>query len=208
MIRFREIFKLLLFRRRWKKITPKHCELIPNDIFPINKVHVGNYNYGPLNIQYFGSEKEALYIGNFVSIASNVRFLLGGNHRSDTLTTFPIHTKCMKDQVIDAETKGPIYIKDDVWIGESALILSGVTIGQGAIIGAGSLVNKDIPPYAIAVGIPCKVIKYRFDENIIKELENIEFSKFNLQFIRQHSELFSQKVNDELIFEMKKYEIL
>ena len=75
----------------------------------------------------------------------------------------------------EALSKGKIIVEDDVWIGMNALILSGVKIGKGAIIGAGSVISKDIPPYAIAVGNPCKVIKYRFSEEIRKKVNKIKF---------------------------------
>ncbi len=66
-------------------------------------------------------------------------------------------------------------VDDDVWIGYGATILSGVHIGQGAIVGANALVTKDIPPYAIAGGTPAKLIKYRFEERIINELLKVDF---------------------------------
>ena len=70
----------------------------------------------------------------------------------------------------DTICKGSIIIGDEVWIGYGAMIFSGVNIGKGAIIAAGSVVNQDIPPYSVAAGVPAKVIKYRFSEEIIKEL--------------------------------------
>jgi len=72
-------------------------------------------------------------------------------------------------------SKGPIIIGSDVWVGYKALILSGVRIGDGAVIGARSVVSKDIPPYAIAVGSPIVIKKYRFSEEVIKELLRIQW---------------------------------
>lgn len=69
----------------------------------------------------------------------------------------------------------PVHIGNDVWIGLSAIIHSGITIGNGAIIGAGSVVTKDVPPYAIVGGTPAKIIRYRFDDSTIQELLNIEW---------------------------------
>ena len=73
--------------------------------------------------------------------------------------------------------KGDIIIGDDVWIGAESIIGAGVKIGQGAVIGAGSVVTKDVPPYAVACGIPAKVIKYRFSEELINKLLNIDIKK-------------------------------
>lgn len=83
-------------------------------------------------------------------------------------------------------------IKDDVWIGAQATIMSGVTIGQGAVIGAKALVTKDVPPYAIVGGVPAKVIKYRFEKEIIDELLKIDFSKLDYKVIKEHITLFEK----------------
>lgn len=80
-------------------------------------------------------------------------------------------------------SKGSIVVKDDVWIGEGAIILSGVTIGQGAIVGAGSVVTKDIPPYCVWVGN--KIIKKRFPENIIALLEKIDLNNISMEQYRK-----------------------
>ena len=68
-------------------------------------------------------------------------------------------------------------LEDDVWIGNNAMILSGVTIGQGAVVAGGAVVTKDVEPYAIVAGNPAKVIKYRFEPEIIEKLKEFDFSK-------------------------------
>ena len=70
-------------------------------------------------------------------------------------------------------SKGPIIVGNDVWIGFRSIILSGVTIGDGAVIYAGSVVTKDIPPYAIVAGVPAKIIRYRFDAKTIERLARV-----------------------------------
>jgi virginiamycin A acetyltransferase len=75
-------------------------------------------------------------------------------------------------------------IGNDVWIGENVLVKAGVSIGHGAIIGANSFVNKDIPPYAIAVGSPTKIIKYRFDEGIIKKLLELKWWDYSEELLK------------------------
>ncbi len=157
--------KLYFFLKKWKKLN-KNNFVTPKNIFPIDIVEVGDYSYGPLNVRTWGSYNEKLIIGSFVSIAEDVLFLLGGNHNIETFSTYPFKVMILGEKK-EAWSKGPIIVEDDVWIGTRAIILSGVRIGQGAIIAAGSVVTKDVPPYSIVGGNPAKIIKYRFDKNLI-----------------------------------------
>ena len=86
---------------------------------------------------------------------------------------------------MEAISKGDIIVDDDVWIGYGATILSGVHIGQGAVIAAGAVVTKDVPPYAIVGGVPAKVIKYRFSPEIIQQLMKLDYSKLTEDMIRE-----------------------
>ncbi|MBB3255885.1 acetyltransferase-like isoleucine patch superfamily enzyme [Paraburkholderia bannensis] len=164
------------------------------------KIKVGRRTYGDLTVMDFGHPDERLTIGNFVSIADNVRFLLGGNHPHGGLSTFPFtfsyHGK------LEAQTKGPITIGDDVWIGYDAIILSGVRIGQGAVIAAGSVVTRDVPPYAIVGGNPAKVIKYRFAPDVVEKLCAFDFSKLSDQTILAMGELLYDKLDSSNIDEV------
>lgn len=131
---------------------------------------------GGVKVLAYDNEIESLIIGNYVSIAGNVTFLLGGEHNYRMASTFPFYTHIFGESSLGPTlSKGPIQVKDDVWIGYGTLVLSGVTIGKGAVIGAGSVVTKDVPPYAIFAGN--KIIKYRFKEDIIERLEKIDLSK-------------------------------
>ena len=103
-------------------------------------------SYGLLNILSYSPSNERLQIGNYVSIAPNVLFILGGNHQINTITNFPLYSLLISPNPIDSESKGLIVIEDEVWIGANATILSGVRIAKGAIIAAGSVVTKDVPP--------------------------------------------------------------
>lgn len=189
-------FKLPIFKLRWIR-NNKHNKTIPENVFNIKKVKVGNYTYGKLNIHMFDNPKEGLNIGHFCSIGGNVMFILGGNHPYNTISTYPIKNKILEENVVEAETKGKIVVESDVWIGERSTILSGVTIGQGAIIGAGSIVSKDVPPYAIYIGN--KIVKYRFSEEIRNKLLQIDFGKLTKDYMKKNVQYFYQEVGENLL---------
>ena len=99
---------------------------------------------------------------------------LGGEHDTAHVTTFPLsYFWGGADRFAHSITKGNVSIGNDVWVGADATILSGVTIGDGAIVGAHSVVARDVPPYAVVVGNPAKIVRYRFADDIIAELLKI-----------------------------------
>lgn len=196
-----ESIKLYLFKKKWRKLN-QHNNINPANIFPIEKVSVGKYSYGPIIVRSWGSLNEKLKIGNFVSIASGVKFILGGNHNIDTITTYPFKVKFL-DEKMEAWSKGSVIIKDDVWIGMDVIIMSGVTIEQGAIIAAGSVVTKDIPPYAIVGGNPAKIIKYRFSEEIVQEMKKIDWNKIKIDNIKNVREELYKSLDLETLEKIK-----
>lgn len=163
--------------------------------YPFGMISVGNYTYGKIDINFF-TNKEKLIIGNFCSIADGVKFVTGGNHFADRLLTFPVGSiyNIGKD---DGYTKGPIIVEDDVWIATNALILSGVTIGRGAIVAAGAVVVKDVPPYAIVGGNPAKILKYRFPLEIRESLMKMDFSLLTKEYIEQNIDFFYSYISVE-----------
>ena len=165
-------------------------------------ITVGKGTYGNIEMRWFWGKDEHLSIGNYCSIAEGVIFLTGGNHYLDRVSTFPFAHYYPMDEKYRAPSKGPIVIHDDVWIGLNAVILSGVTIGQGAVIGAGSVVAKDVPPYAIYVGN--KVVKYRFDEATINNLVKFDYSKLDRQDIIENKNWLNTKF-DKQFFESDFY---
>jgi acetyltransferase-like isoleucine patch superfamily enzyme len=176
---------------------------IPRNLFPINIVEIGMYSYGSLNVYYWGDPREKLVIGNYVSISSGVRFLLGGNHNLNTFSTYPFKVNIL-NQPGEAWTKGKIVIEDDVWIGMDAMILSGVKVGKGSVISAGSIVTKDVPPYAIVAGNPARIVKYRFNNNsnIIQKLYNFDFSQIDPEFIERNLNLIYEECNEDNLKEL------
>ena len=137
---------------------------------------VGKWSYGNPNILRW-NWKNKITIGNFCSIGPNVQFFIGGNHRSDWVTTSQLPASQFSDVFKKSSkiknfsvSKGDINIGHDVWIGGNSIILSGVTIGTGAIIAAGSVVTRDVAPYTVSGGNPNRLIKKRFSSKIINQL--------------------------------------
>lgn len=124
---------------------------------------------------------DKLIIGKFCSLAKGIRFIMNGaNHRLDGLTTYPFNImgngwEKVTPRIEDLPLKGDTVIGNDVWTGENVTILPGVHIGDGAIIGANSVVAKNIEPYSVAVGNPCQVVKKRFSEEKIQILLNLKW---------------------------------
>ncbi|MFN4006516.1 MAG: CatB-related O-acetyltransferase [Chitinophagaceae bacterium] len=132
-------------------------------------------------------------IGSFTSIARNVS-IQEYNHNFKGLTTYHIHQNIFKEsRLLDIYSKGDIEIGNDVWIGTHCVILSGVKIGNGAIIAANSVVNTEIPAYAIAAGSPAKVIGYRFERDVIEKIEKLAWWNWDLKKIELNKEIFGQK---------------
>ena len=179
----RYMIRLLAFKYTWRKAN-SHNNTWVNGIFNDKYVHVAKNTYGELNIRQSNIGTH-LYIGNYCSIAGGVVFLLSSEHYINHISTFPFRARLVDGQA-EAFSKGDIVVNDDVWIGEQAIIMSGVSIGQGAVIAAGAVVTKDVPPYALVGGVPAKIIKYRFNKELIDELIKIDYSKLNKELINLH----------------------
>ena len=146
-------------------------------------------------------------IGHYCSIAKGVDFIVSNDHPTNLISTFPFGVITLGSTEPDAITKGGIVIDDDVWIGFGATILDGVHIGQGAVIGARAGVAKDVPPYAIVGGVPAKVIRYRFDDEMIVELMKVDYSKLTDELVAEHyDELCRPLVDASQLDWMPKYD--
>lgn len=160
----------------------KHIVKAPN-------IHIGDYTYydddedptlfEERNILFNYPEfQEQLIIGKFCSLAKGVRFMMGAaNHRMSSVSTYPFAVcegawgQAASPHMDQLPHKGDTVIGNDVWIGREAIIMPGVHIGDGAIIGAFAVVASDVPAYHVAVGNPARVIKKRFDDELIQLLE-------------------------------------
>ena len=139
------------------------------------RVTIGKYTsvWGP-NIAIL-SKINSIKIGAFCSIAKNVS-IQEYNHKHDSLSTYHLNSNVFNGTGIDDIcSKGGIVIGNDVWVGDGSMILSGVSIGNGAVIAARSVVTKNIPPFAIVGGNPAKIIKYRFDPDEIVRIEKMKW---------------------------------
>lgn len=157
-----------------------------------NNLKIDEFTYYGKNCQ-FGN----VTIGKFCSIASNVSIGLGIHPTNEFISTFPAffskeNSGCKISFVEDNlfEELKPVYIGHDVWIGTKAIVLDGITVGNGAIIGAGAVVTKNIPAYAIAVGVPAKVIKYRFSKEKIALLEDFKWWDKSITWIVTNAKYF------------------
>ena len=132
---------------------------------------IGKWTYGDLSVKRRG-DGASLSVGNFCSIAAGVQVFLGGEHRIDWVTTFPFSVLWDSAKYVKGHprSKGDVIIGHDVWIGTEAFIMSGVTIETGAVVGARSVVTKNIPAYSVVAGNPAQVVKKGFEDNIISRL--------------------------------------
>lgn len=168
------------------------------------RIHIGAYTmyndfvhdpreFAQNNVLYhYPINQDELHIGKFCSIACGAKFLFtSANHTLESLSTYPFPLFFeewdlpMAEVTAAWDNRGDIVIGHDVWIGYEAVILSGVRIGNGAIIGARAVVTKDVPPYTIVGGVPAKPIKKRFDQETITRLEDLRWWDLPREEIKQ-----------------------
>jgi acetyltransferase-like isoleucine patch superfamily enzyme len=176
-------------KSRLLDIIRKHLFKYMRDYADYRSHNIGEYTYGTPCVRFGRNEGGGqLIIGKFCSIADGVVILLGGNHRTDWVTTYPFNALLDEFKNIPGHpsTKGDVVIGNDAWLAHQSLILSGVTIGDGAVVAARAVVTKNVPPYAIVAGNPARVIRYRFSDDTIARLLRIRWWDWDIAKIKQN----------------------
>nr|WP_102782474.1 CatB-related O-acetyltransferase [Thalassospira sp. GB04J01] len=185
------------FKDRLRKIfgvSPKSSKLPDH-------VSVGRHSYGLKKNMVAGASIDAqLNVGSYCSIGPDVLFLCKVDHPLDFPSTFPFKTLLWNTDKgnKDAITKGSISLGHDVWIGARAIVLSGVKIGTGAVVAAGAIVTKDVPPYAIVGGNPARLIRKRFDDDKIEKLLETRWWELNDEDLKEKETLLYGNVQNFL----------
>jgi virginiamycin A acetyltransferase len=167
------------------------------------RIEVGDYTYyddpdDPLGFErdafLYAHGPERLVIGRYCAIASGVRFVMpGANHADMGPSTFPFGifgdpwAELTMDLVMGAPSRGDTVVGNDVWLGYRALVLPGVTIGDGAVVAAASVVAGDVPPYAVVGGNPAKVIRHRFDADGVERLLRAAWWDWPVELVTEHA---------------------
>lgn len=160
---------------------------------------IGAHTYGDIEL-IDSNNSDDINIGKFTSIGPNVKIICG-NHNYKFVSNYPfksIWNTFWKplDDIDDHIYNGVTYIGNDVWIGHSVIIKGGINISDGAVIAAGSVVTKDVPPYAIVGGSPAKILKYRFEKEQIQKLLKIKWWEWSDEKINENLEqIMSEKID-------------
>jgi virginiamycin A acetyltransferase len=176
----------------------------------IENIHLWNADRGTYFDRHVNiitwSDQYRVRLGKYNSIGRDCNFFLHANHRPDWITTTSQLLGPVTPQIADMHMKmghpsckGDIIVENDVWIGATSTIMSGVKISNGAVVAGGSVVTKDVPPYAIVAGNPAKVVKYRFNEEQIGKLLKISWWNWEEQKIKENSMLLWSDDIDEFI---------
>ena len=171
---------------------------------------VGDFTYGHDSIEVLSwNEGAELVIGRYCSISQNIRIFLGGNHRADWTSTYPfghINQDVLGEIKLPGHpaTNGDVIIGHDVWIGFGVTIMSGVTIGSGSIIAANSHVVTNIPEYEIWGGNPARLIKGRFDLDVVEKLLEISWWDYPVEKVLLIRTYLSSALSRSSLLEIEK----
>lgn len=206
----KRMIKRLIFRWKYKGKnikSAKTCnvnqsaELGGNNYIGSKSYFFGCIGYGSYlgsNCSFYGK------IGKYCSIASGVKVVNGFHPTSEGISTHPafystknsvglsyVKNNCFKEyRYADPEKKYAVVVGNDVWIGTDAILMAGITVGDGAVIAAGAVVTKDVAPYSIVGGVPAKEIKKRFDDEKIEVLLNLQWWNKDEKWMQENSDKF------------------
>jgi virginiamycin A acetyltransferase len=175
-----------------------------NNCTLLGKIKIGRYTslWGP-NLDIHSNQNASVTIGNFCSIARNVTFQTF-NHNFKKPTSYFIGQNFFDEKWANEKvSKGNIILNNDVWIGTHCIILTGVTIRNGAIVAANSVVTKDVPPYGIMAGSPAKLIGYRFEPSVIQQLEELAWWNWSDEKIAKNKAFFENEISEESLINVK-----
>lgn len=164
--------------------------IFTKNYFKNDHIHIGDYTYGVPDLVN-SSNTYHLTIGKFCSIAPEVLIIIEGDHRTDFITTYPLDyfVEGIERNPQNFSLKGDVNIGNDVWIGQRATILAGVTIGDGAVIGASSVVTRDVGDYEVVGGNPARHIRFRYSGEQIKILKDIQWWNWPIEKVKENSKI-------------------
>ena len=165
-------------------------------------LNVGRHSYAVSKNNLRGGIT-SVHIGNFCAVAEGVIFDCGFQHNVKNISAYPfnflIDDKNRKIENMNMVSKGDIHVGNDVWIGANSMIMSGITIGSGAVIGAHSVVTHDVRPYEIVAGIPARLVRKRFSDEIVDKLLKIAWWDWpDYKILKYSGILMSDKIEDLL----------
>ena len=201
-VKFHKVFGWVLYGEKSKSYLGK-CSINAN----VN-IQIGNSTYVSGTCDVNGSEN--LNIGSFTSIANGVEFFTSNiNHPLSYVTTFNLHSNSrlvedkinvdlpnFNNEILNLQKKKSISIGNDVWIGRDAMIMPGVVIPDGCVVGAKSVVTKNLEPFGIYVGTPAKLVRFRFNQNKIKELMEVNWWNWSFEKIKENKSFFDTDLSN------------
>jgi chloramphenicol O-acetyltransferase type B len=170
----------------------------PQKLSDLPGVTVGRHVYVPPSVVLFPAVEAPVVIGSFVSIGPDAKVFALSEHRQ-CVTTYHMNDLFFRNRAdfpIEKSAKGPTVVGNDVWIGYAATVLSGVRVGDGAIVGAGAVVTKDVPPYAIVGGNPATIIRYRHPPTIVEAMLSIRWWDWSDEKIFAEQDSFMGSIED------------
>jgi acetyltransferase-like isoleucine patch superfamily enzyme len=172
---------------------------LEQQMYSSERLSMGRHSYGDPRVASFPGDTAQVRIGAFTSIGPEVILMDGGDHRTDWVTTFPLRAVLGLPGAYEdghPRSRGDIEIGNDVWIGRGARVRSGVSIGDGAVVGAYALVTHDVRPYAVVAGVPARELRRRFDDEQVQALLRIAWWQWPIDAIeRRVDDLCSENVD-------------